>query len=81
MPAEGVYPCLPARIAATAASWMCAGVAKSGCPMQKEMMSRPWRISAVTSASTTKAFSVPRSAVRRLIAGMGAKSSNAGAVF
>src|SRR6266511_2292537 len=38
--------------------------------MQKLMMSLPWRASAFTSASTTKAFSVPRLVARRLIFGM-----------
>ena len=50
---------------------MFTGVGKSGWPMQKEMMSRPWRTSALTSASTTKAFSVPRLSPRRLIGGDG----------
>ena len=49
---------------------MFTGVWKSGCPMQKEMMFFPWRTSSFTSASTTKAFSVPSSAVRRLVLGM-----------
>src|SRR5437879_9626862 len=38
--------------------------------MQKLMMSLPWRAAAFTSASTTKAFSVPRLEARRLISGM-----------
>src|SRR5216683_6453482 len=38
--------------------------------MQKLMMSLPWRASAFTSASTTKAFSVPNVEARRLISGM-----------
>src|SRR5690242_20185181 len=38
--------------------------------MQKLMMSLPWAASAVTSASTTKAFSVPRDCARLLISGM-----------
>src|SRR5919108_5687999 len=38
--------------------------------MQKLTMSLPWRASAFTSASTTKAFSVPRLAARLLMAGI-----------
>src|SRR5262245_31375679 len=38
--------------------------------MQKLTMSLPWRASAFTSASTTKAFSVPRLCARWLICGM-----------
>src|SRR3954470_18728236 len=52
-----------------AASCTCSGAGKSGWPMQKLMMSLPWRARAVTSASTTKAFSVPRLAARRLTCG------------
>src|SRR5687767_1191826 len=53
-----------------AASCTLSGAGKSGWPMQKLMMSRPWRASAFTSASTTKAFSVPRLAARLLMAGI-----------
>src|SRR5258706_10357391 len=49
------------------ASCTCRGAGKSGWPMQKLMMSLPWRASALTSASTTKAFSVPRDCARLLI--------------
>src|SRR5713226_10556015 len=49
---------------------MFVGVWKSGWPMQNEMTSLPLRTSSFTSARTTKAFSVPSSAVRRLILGM-----------
>src|SRR5882672_5670465 len=42
--------------------------------MQKEMMSLPWRTSSFTSARTTKAFSVPRFSVRRLMRGMSGRS-------
>src|SRR5262249_43949671 len=38
--------------------------------MQKEMTSLPWRISLLTSASTTNAFSVPSSRARRLMSAM-----------
>src|SRR5688572_27035684 len=57
-------------MARMAASWTCSGAGKSGWPMQKLMMSRPWRASAFTSASTTKAFSVPRLEARRLMSGI-----------
>src|SRR3981189_503368 len=57
-------------MARIAASCTCSGAGKSGCPMQKLMMSLPWRARAFTSASTTKAFSVPRAPARRLIWGM-----------
>ena len=57
-------------IAAIAASCTWSGAGKSGCPMQKLMMSLPWRASALTSARTTKAFSVPRDCARWLRAGM-----------
>src|SRR6185295_12972935 len=53
------------------ASCTCSGAGKSGWPMQKLMMSLPWRASALTSASTTKAFSVPRDSARLLILVMG----------
>src|SRR6185503_19513886 len=53
------------------ASWTCSGAGKSGWPMQKLMMSLPWRASALTSARTTKAFSVPRACARLLMSGMG----------
>src|SRR5215213_1233900 len=53
-----------------AASCTFSGAGKSGWPMQKLMMSFPWRARAFTSASTTKAFSVPRLAARRLICGI-----------
>src|SRR5450755_63966 len=46
---------------------MLEGVGKSGCPMQNETMSLPWRTRPLTSARTTKAFSVPRLSPRRLI--------------
>src|SRR6266581_9340223 len=59
-------------MARIAASCTLSGAGKSGWPMQKLMMSLPWRARAFTSASTTKAFSVPRAAARRLISGMGA---------
>src|SRR5262245_33377184 len=42
-----------------AASTMCSGVRKSGWPMPRLMMSRPWAISALARASTAKAFSSP----------------------
>src|SRR3954454_2652461 len=58
-------------MARMAASCTFSGAGKSGWPMQKLMMSLPVRASALTSASTTKAFSVPRAAARRLISGMG----------
>src|SRR5438132_593193 len=58
-------------MARIAASCTFSGAGKSGCPMQKLMMSLPERASAFTSASTTKAFSVPRLAALRLIPGMG----------
>src|SRR5258706_6907166 len=67
MPAEGVYPCLPSRIARMPASCTCSGAGKSGWPMQKLTMSLPCAASAVTSASTTKAFSVPSDWARLLI--------------
>src|SRR6185436_2400521 len=54
-------------MARMAASCTCCGAGKSGCPMQKLMMSLPWRARALTSASTTKAFSVPRDSARLLI--------------
>src|SRR5215213_440245 len=38
---------------------MCGGVGKSGWPMPRLMMSRPWRASSVARASTAKAFSSP----------------------
>src|SRR5574340_1818066 len=44
---------------------MLPGVGKSGCPMQNGTMSRPERASALTSASTTNAFSVPSASPRR----------------
>src|SRR4051812_10817131 len=56
-------------MARIAASCTCSGAGKSGWPMQKLMMSLPCRASAFTSARTTKAFSVPRLAARRLTAG------------
>ncbi len=65
IPADGVYPCLPALIAAMPASWMLPGVGKSGCPMQNDTMSLPCRTSAFTSARTTNAFSVPSDSARR----------------
>jgi hypothetical protein len=49
------------------------GCRKVGLAMQKLMMSFPWRARALTSASTTKAFSVPRAEARRLISGMGGR--------
>src|SRR5258706_14874394 len=49
------------------ASCTCSGAGKSGWPMQKLTMSLPCAASALTSASTTKAFSVPRDAARLLI--------------
>src|SRR6185503_5381809 len=52
------------------ASCTCRGAGKSGWPMQKLTMSLPWAASALTSASTTKAFSVPRDCARLLIWGM-----------
>src|SRR5581483_7899379 len=58
-------------MARIAASCTCSGAGKSGWPMQKLMMSLPWRASAFTSASTTKAFSVPRLEARRLVWGIG----------
>src|ERR671919_1870546 len=59
-------------MARMAASCTLSGAGKSGWPMQKLMMSLPWRASAFTSASTTKAFSVPRLEARPLISGIGA---------
>src|SRR5690349_23665709 len=53
-----------------AASCTLSGAGKSGWPMQKLMMSLPVRASAFTSASTTKAFSVPSAAARRLMSGI-----------
>src|SRR5205085_10085485 len=58
-------------MARIAASCTLSGAGKSGWPMQKLMMSLPVRASAFTSASTTKAFSVPRAAARRLMSGIG----------
>src|ERR1044071_9987774 len=58
-------------MARIAASCTCSGAGKSGWPMQKLMMSLPWRARAFTSASTTKAFSVPRLFARWLISGIG----------
>src|SRR6186997_1114533 len=58
-------------MARMAASCTLSGAGKSGWPMQKLMMSLPWRASAFTSARTTKAFSVPSDFARRLISGMG----------
>src|SRR5688572_13453349 len=52
------------------ASWTCAGAGKSGWPMQKLTMSLPCAARAFTSASTTKAFSVPSDWARLLIWGM-----------
>src|SRR5258706_4783257 len=49
------------------ASCTCSGAGKSGWPMQKLTMSLPCAASAVTSASTTKAFSVPSDWARLLI--------------
>src|SRR5438874_291706 len=60
-------------MARIAASWTLSGAGKSGWPMQKLMMSLPSRASAFTSASTTKAFSVPRLAARRLMSGIGGR--------
>src|SRR5258706_11775107 len=57
-----------------AACWTFSGAGKSGWPMQKLMMSRPWRMRSFTSASTTKAFSVPSDWARWLISGIGAAS-------
>src|SRR5919198_6457132 len=57
-------------MARIAASCTLSGAGKSGWPMQKLMMSLPERASAFTSASTTKAFSVPRLEARRLMSGM-----------
>src|SRR6185503_19431649 len=71
IPAEGVYPCLPSRIARIAASCTFSAAGKSGWPMQKLTMSLPSRASAFTSASTTNAFSVPRDSALRLISGIG----------
>src|SRR5258706_211056 len=48
-------------------SFRCTGTGNSGCPMQKLTMSLPCAASAVTSASTTKAFSVPSDWARLLI--------------
>src|SRR3970282_1948764 len=62
-----------ARIAASC-PFSCAG--KSGWPMQKLMMSLPWRARAFTSARTTKAFSVPRLRARRLMSGIGSPSTS-----
>ena len=52
-------------IAAIAATCTFAGVGKSGWPMQNDTMSLPSRSSALTSARTTKAFSVPSDSARR----------------
>ena len=41
MPAAGVYFVLPARIAASAAAQMCAGVGKSGSPTERSITSTP----------------------------------------
>src|SRR3954454_5894226 len=57
-------------MARIAASCTCSGAGKSGWPMQKLMMSFPWRASAFTSASTTNAFSVPRLSALRLMVGI-----------
>src|SRR5687768_15449471 len=57
-------------MARIAASCTLSGAGKSGWPMQKLTMSFPWRASEFTSASTTKAFSVPRLPARRLISGI-----------
>src|SRR5688572_8887679 len=58
-------------MARMAASCTFTGAGKSGWPMQKLMMSLPVRASAFTSASTTKAFSVPSPWALRLISGIG----------
>src|SRR5262245_53952851 len=58
-------------MARIAACCTLSGAGKSGWPMQKLMMSLPWRARAFTSASTTKAFSLPRLEARRLISGIG----------
>src|SRR5262245_36107675 len=47
------------------AFWILLGVGKSGWPMQNETMSLPCLASALTSASTTNAFSVPSDSARR----------------
>src|SRR6185295_6286105 len=57
-------------MARIAASCTCTGAGKSGWPMQKLMMSLPWRARALTSASTTNAFSVPSDCARLLILAM-----------
>src|SRR5688500_539241 len=59
-------------MARMAASCTFTGAGKSGCPMQKLMMSLPVRARAFTSASTTNAFSVPRPCALRLISDMSA---------
>ena len=59
MPAAGVYPCRPSRSAATPASTMLGGVAKSGWPMPRLMIERPSAASRLASASTSNAVSVP----------------------
>ena len=61
---------MPPLIALMAACCTCSGAGKSGWPMQKLMTSFPWRARAFTSARTTKAFSVPRLAARRLTWGI-----------
>src|SRR5207248_6250654 len=65
-------------MARIAASCTLSGAGKSGWPMQKLMMSLPVRASAFTSASTTKAFSVPRAAARRLMSGIGVRGEMGG---
>src|SRR5258706_7867737 len=57
-----------------AACWTFSGAGRAGWRMQKLMMSRPWRMRSFTSASTTKAFSVPSDWARWLISGIGAAS-------
>src|SRR5208337_1287950 len=58
----------PSRNAFTAASTICGGVLKSGCPMPRLMMSRPRRCKSAALARTAKAFSSPMRAKAGLTA-------------
>src|SRR5271166_2350048 len=68
IPVASVYPCSPSRNAFTAASTICGGVLKSGCPIPRLMMSRPCRCNSAALASTAKAFSSPMRAKAGLTA-------------
>ena len=59
-PFAGVYPCLPSFKALTAASTICLGVLKSGCPIPKLIIFFPSFLSLSAFPKITKAFSVPK---------------------